>query len=320
MSEPPIPLDETVRLKSLQSLKILDTQPEERFDRITRLARSVFRVPISLVSLIDSDRQWFKSRAGLDTSETPRTISFCGHAIQGSDVFVVPNACGDERFCDNPLVLDEPRIRFYAGYPLHAPDGSRLGTLCIIDREPREFGIEEAETLKHLGQMVEAELFSATLATTDELTGLSNRRGFHAVAEHTLALCRRNELPATLVLFDLDGFKRINDDLGHDEGDRALREFSRCLIRSCRGSDIVARLGGDEFCGLFAGTGVDDVAPAVERLGQLVGATNDHRPDGYPIRYSAGSVEMNPESDLAALLRAADEAMYSQKHGKRRAG
>lgn len=320
MLEPATPLDETVRLKALHSLRILDTEPEERFDRITRLARSVFRVPISLVSLVDSDRQWFKSRNGLDAAETPRRISFCGHAIRGQDVFVVRNACNDERFCDNPLVLGEPAIRFYAGYPLRAPDGSRLGTLCIIDREPREFGEEDAETLTHLGQMVEAELFSATLATTDELTGLTNRRGFHAIAEHSLALCRRNDLPATLMLFDLDGFKRINDDLGHDAGDRALREFSRCLIRSCRGSDVVARLGGDEFCGLFAGSHVDDIDPAVERLCELLRKTNDDRPQDYPIRFSLGSVEVDVDSGLDALLRAADEAMYRQKRASRKAG
>lgn len=315
MIKPPIPHDETVRLKSLHSLKVLDTDPEERFDRITRLARNVFKVPIALVSLVDGDRQWFKSRAGLDATETPRDISFCGHAIAGRDVFVVPNASNDQRFCDNPLVVNDPSIRFYAGYPLHAPNGSRMGTLCIIDREPREFTEDDAETLKSLGEMVEAELFSVTLATTDELTGLSNRRGFMMVAQHALAVCQRRGLAATLALFDLDGFKQINDDLGHEEGDRVLREFARCSVKSCRESDIVARFGGDEFCGLFVDSRPDDLAPAFARLRDRINAVNQGRDPRYLIRFSAGAAVFDPSqpADIDELLRQADEAMYRHK-------
>jgi diguanylate cyclase (GGDEF)-like protein len=315
MIKPPIPHDETVRLKSLHSLKVLDTNPEERFDRITRLARNIFKVPIALVSLVDGDRQWFKSRAGLDATETPRDISFCGHAIVGHQVFVVPNASNDQRFCDNPLVVDDPSIRFYAGYPLHAPNGSRLGTLCIIDREPRDFTDDDAETLKSLGEMVEAELFSVTLATTDELTGLSNRRGFALVARHALALCERRGLPATLALFDLDGFKQINDDLGHEEGDRVLREFARCSVKSCRDSDIVARFGGDEFCGLFVGSRQDQLEPAFARLRERIKQVNGDRDPRYPIRFSAGAAVFEPSqpTDLEDLIRRADESMYERK-------
>lgn len=315
MIKPPIPHDETLRLKSLHSLKVLDTDPEERFDRITRLARQIFRVPIALVSLVDGDRQWFKSRCGLDAPETPREISFCGHAIAGQDVFVVPNAASDQRFCDNPLVLNEPSIRFYAGYPLQAPNGSRLGTLCIIDREPREFGPEDAETLKSLGQMVEAELFSVTLATTDELTGLSNRRGFTMLARHALALCHRQGLPATLALFDLDGFKQINDDLGHEEGDRVLVEFARCSVKACRESDVIGRLGGDEFCGLFVGSRQENLAPAFARLAENIQKANETRDPSYAIRFSAGAAVFEPaeEPDLDELMRRADKSMYARK-------
>lgn len=315
MIKPPIPHDETLRLKSLHSLKVLDTEPEERFDRITRLARNVFKVPIALVSLVDNDRQWFKSRSGLDADHTPRDISFCGHAIVGTDVFVVSNATDDQRFCDNPLVVNEPSIRFYAGYPLRSPSGSRLGTLCIIDREPREFTPEDAETLKSLGEMVEAELFSVTLATTDELTGLSNRRGFMHVAKHALAVCRRRGMPATLALFDLNGFKRINDDLGHEEGDRLLREFARCSVKSCRESDIVARLGGDEFCGLFIDSRQEDLAAPFARLCERVAAVNEQRDPLYPLEFSAGAAVFDPEAPvgLDELFRQADTAMYERK-------
>ncbi|MDJ0928045.1 MAG: sensor domain-containing diguanylate cyclase [Gammaproteobacteria bacterium] len=318
MIKPPLPHDETLRLKSLHSLKVLDTEPEERFDRITRLARRIFDVPIALVSLVDGDRQWFKSRIGLDATQTPRDISFCGHAIVGSDIFVVGNTKDDERFCDNPLVTDDPNIRFYAGYPLRAPNGLRLGTLCIIDYEPREFSTADAENLQSLGELVEAELFSVTLATTDELTGLSNRRGFMAVAPHALALCQRANLPATLALIDLDGFKEINDNLGHEDGDAALKEFSRCLIKSCRESDIVARVGGDEFYGLFSGSKIDQLQAAFDRLTDSLAESNTARDPRFPIRFSAGAAVYEPpaQPDLDALMRAADEVMYERKRSR----
>ncbi len=315
MLEPPHPHDETLRLKSLHSLKVLDTEPEERFDRITRLARNIFKVPIALVSLVDGDRQWFKSRTGLDASETPRNISFCGHAIVGSDVFVVNNAEVDARFCDNPLVVNDPSIRFYAGYPLRAPNGTRIGTLCLVDRVAREFLPSDAEMLTSLGQMVEAELFSVTMATTDELTGLSNRRGFQTVAPYALAMCQRSDQPATLLVMDLNGFKAINDNLGHEAGDQALIDFSRCFLKSCRESDIVARTGGDEFCGLFSGSTLADIAPIMQRLGERVTALNAERDPQYPIAFSAGGACYKPrrEPDLDELLRAADGAMYAAK-------
>jgi GAF domain-containing protein len=115
MLTPPTPSDETRRLQTLRSLKLLDTLPEERFDRVTRLAKQVFSTPIALVSLVDADRQWFKSRQGLDATETPRDISFCGHAILDDDITIVMDARKDQRFCDNPLVCGDPDIRFYAG-------------------------------------------------------------------------------------------------------------------------------------------------------------------------------------------------------------
>lgn len=158
MQVPAIPEDETRRLAALCELGVLDTPPEERFDRITATARLLFDVPIVLVSLIDEKRQWFKSRQGLDACETARDISFCGHAILGNDVFVVEDTRQDPRFLDNPLVTGEPCIRFYAGAPLANPDGMKLGTLCVIDRKPREFGPRMRALLRGLGQWAEREL------------------------------------------------------------------------------------------------------------------------------------------------------------------
>lgn len=158
MQEPRIPDNEAERLDALRRLNLLDTAAEARFDRITRIAQRHFQVPIALVSLVDKERQWFKSKQGLDACETSRGISFCGHAILSEEIFSIPNALEDPRFADNPLVTDGPKIRFYAGAPLHAPNGHRIGTLCIIDDKPRAFSTEELVVLRDLADAVEAEL------------------------------------------------------------------------------------------------------------------------------------------------------------------
>lgn len=157
MQAPAIPPDEAQRLAALHALELLDTPAEERFDRITRIAQRLFDVPVSLISLIDSDRQWFKSRVGLGASETPRDISFCGHAILGDEIFEVPDALDDPRFADNPLVTGPPNLRFYAAAPLAGPDGCRVGTLCLIDRLPRRLGSDGQGLLRDLGELVKAE-------------------------------------------------------------------------------------------------------------------------------------------------------------------
>ena len=158
MKKPDIPRNEDKRQSALCSLNILDTPAENRFDRITRRAQQHFGVPITLVSLVDAERQWFKSRQGLDAPETPRDISFCGHAILSNDIFYIPDAHEDPRFADNPLVTGPPHVRFYAGAPLRAPNGERIGTLCIIDNKSREFTLEELSVLRDLADEVEKEL------------------------------------------------------------------------------------------------------------------------------------------------------------------
>lgn len=152
------PRDEALRLSALKATELLDTPPEERFDRITRLAARAFDVPICLVSLVDRDRQWFKSCFGLGVRETSRDISFCGHTILNADSLVVENALQDERFADNPLVTGEPGIRFYAGAPLEDRNGFRLGTLCLIDKKPRAFSSDNQKTLRDFANLVEREL------------------------------------------------------------------------------------------------------------------------------------------------------------------
>jgi PAS domain S-box-containing protein len=158
MQPPAFPEDELQRLAALQRRAILDTPPEERFDRLTRLARQMFGTQIAVVSLVDAGRQWFKSCQGLDASETGRDISFCGHAILGADIFLVADASLDSRFADNPLVTGPPHIRFYAGAPLTTADGYRIGTLCIIDDRSRQLTAPELRALRDLADCVEAEI------------------------------------------------------------------------------------------------------------------------------------------------------------------
>lgn len=158
MKVPPNPENEAARLQLLRSLDVLDTPAEERFDRITRLAAALFDVPIALVSLVDSERQWFKSRVGLEATETPREISFCGHAIRSHATLAVPNALEDERFYDNPLVTGPPYIRSYYGAPLISSAGYALGTLCVIDPRPRQFTEEQLSRLRDLADLAQAEL------------------------------------------------------------------------------------------------------------------------------------------------------------------
>jgi diguanylate cyclase (GGDEF)-like protein len=320
MKAPPKPPDEDRRIRTLQSLGILDTPAEERFDRVTRLACRLFGVPIALVSLVDEDRQWFKSRQGLDATETPREISFCGHSILGREVMLVEDADLDERFSDNPLVCQDPAIRFYAGAPLEASDGSRLGTLCLIDREPRTLDEDEIALLRDLADMVERELVAIQLATLDELTGLSNRRGFETMARHALASCRRIGRPVSLLYIDLDGFKQINDEHGHAEGDRALVEMAGCLLRAFRDSDVVARIGGDEFCVLLTDAGDGELKAPIERLAEEVEATNRSGRSGWQLRYSYGVATLDAKSTLPIdmLLDQADASMYRRRKEKRR--
>jgi len=315
---PDIPQDEQARLETLRSLNILDTLPEERFDRLTRIAKRMFGVPIALVSFVDENRQWFMSCIGLDVSETSRDVSFCGHAILGNGAFIIPDTLEDPRFADNPLVLNDPHIRFYAGCPL-VVNGYKLGTLCIIDQTPRSFGKEDIEALKDLASMVERELAAVQLVTMDELTNISNRRGFMALAQQSLNFCVRQKIPAALIFLDLDKFKPINDKFGHAEGDAALIAFARQMKSTFRDSDLCGRLGGDEFVVLLTSTSKQQAEYVIERFSHALKKYNQEENRGYDVSFSYGIVEFNPEKRCAieALLAVGDSLMYEVKNAKR---
>ena len=319
MLAPGKPDNEAVRLENLHSLKLLDTAPEERFDRLTRLARRLFDVPIALVSLVDANRQWFKSSAGLEASETSREVSFCGHAILQDQILEICDAEQDERFHDNPLVTDTPGIRFYAGHPLGLEDGSKLGTLCLLDTKPRRLNDEERELLRDLARMAEQEMVAVQMASMDELTLLSNRRGFRTLAQHALSVCDRLSRPTTLLFFDLNDFKPINDRYGHAEGDNALKTFADVLRIAFRESDVIGRLGGDEFVVLLTGSSHVETTTIMARLQEILDERNAMLQRGYDIRFSVGQIEYDAQRhrSIDNLLADADAAMYAQKQALR---
>ncbi len=159
MNLPPLPDNEDDRLQALIQYQVLDTEAEQQFDDLTTIAAHICDTPISLISLIDTSRQWFKSKLGLEVTETPRELAFCAHTIlEPEKMLIVPNALEDERFADNPLVKSDPNIRFYAGAALVTPDGLPIGTLCTIDNKPRELSPEQIQALQALSRQVISQL------------------------------------------------------------------------------------------------------------------------------------------------------------------
>ena len=319
MIAPDLPKNENDRIEQLRSLGILDTAAEDRFDRVSRIAKRLFNVPIALISLIDTNRQWFKSCLGLSVLETSRDVSFCGHAILGNDLFLIEDAQKDERFFDNPLVTGDPFIRFYAGQPLKISAGLNLGTLCLIDTRPRILSPEDKIMLKDLAAMIESELNALHLAAIDSLTQLANRRGLFSIGDQVLRISARLKLLPMLVYFDLDGFKQINDTYGHDQGDLALMDFASLLSTNFRESDVIARIGGDEFAILFANANPDESDLIEHRLRESVDAFNRTYQRVYKIEFSIGIVfhHADHHGSVESMLKQADAAMYRQKLARR---
>ena len=441
--EQALEISEAERIASLSKYQILDTQPEERFDAIVRHAATLFRTPIALISFVDAGRQWFKARAGLDACQTPRRHAFCQYTIQSDEVLVVLDARKDERFADNPLVTGAPHIRFYAGAPLITADGKRLGSVCIIDRQPRDgFSAREQDLLTSLASMVMAQMelrrgelsrsamtgfveatelamlavnqegaiqFANGAAadlfgyTREELVGGSldlivpaAMRGMHADRMANLArrgssklagrtveltasrkdggeipielslsiwrdeqgvgvgaiirdvsarrardsrllrlahhdgltgLCNRQRFEdllrglyeqggeAAVLLFDLDGFKGVNDSLGHAAGDALLQAIAIRLPLCIPEGATLARLGGDEFAILWPGVADPLQAKAAAQAVLQAFATpfavnGQHLQLGTSIGLALGP---SHGDDAEELIASADFALYRAK-------
>ncbi len=462
--------DDRARLQALYDLDLLDTPSELEFNQVVTLAAEICKTPISLVSLVDDHRQWFKAAVGLAVKETPRDLSFCGHAIQQPHLFIVEDATADERFFDNPLVEGEPGIRFYAGMPLRSPDGHSMGTLSVIDTVPRSLSesqrsalmvlanqlearmevrakqkalqaalaekervtaqlqasealfrlfmnhsplisyikdaegrfvfynaemarrfsvspeawlgrtdhevwppamadqfrqhdlgvlsgdtavqvmersidtcgatatwksykfpykdeegnlflagvsMDVSEELRRENELREANLKLQRLAVTDELTGLNNRRAFEQRLLREFSSAKRRERDLSVLMIDIDDFKRRNDTWGHASGDQVLRQTGEILSSSVRATDIPSRYGGEEFAVLLTETG----GASALRAAQRIKATIDAAPwQEEAVTISIGIKTMGPATvDAEQLVREADDALYSAKRaGKNR--
>jgi diguanylate cyclase (GGDEF)-like protein len=294
-------------------------------------------VPIALVSLVGAQCQWFKSKQGLDASETPRNVSFCGHAILQEETLIVPDAALDPRFADNPLVVGDPFIRFYAGHPLKGPDGSKLGTLCVIDRRPRQITPDEIATLRDLAALVESELQVSALshvqqqliAERDELQRRSlldafthcwNRSAIMDILARELARADRDDLFTGVLMLDIDRFKTINDTHGHGVGDAVILEVAHRMRASVRPYDAIGRYGGDEFLAVLSDCDTETAQWVAERIRCSV-ADQPVQTLAGPLRVTLSlGLHIEPAHSGASpteLVAMADAALYRAKAGGR---
>ena len=304
-------MNEVERLNILNQYGILDTPYEEPFERIAALARLIFDTPIVLISLLDENRQWFKSNIGLDVRQTPREQAFCNETIRSDDVLVIADAELDVRTAQNPLVTGQPHIRFYAGAPLVTPEKARLGSLCIIDRQPRRFDEREMAILKSLAGLVMKERDLRRQTEHDWLTGAASRQAFQNTGGRLVEHMAPKSIG--LISFDIDHFKQVSDRFGHVAGDRVLIEVVEVCRGALRDGDVISRLGGEEFAVLLPDATTNSALVVAERLRQAI--ENSRRPEvDVPITASFG-VTMLEQSDLglADPLRRADKALYRSK-------
>ncbi len=307
--------EEDRRLSALAKYDILDTPSEEAFDRVTRLTARLFGVPMSTITFLDGHRQWFKSRHGVTACETERQPAFCRIAVEMGDPLVVADTMQDDRFRDNPFVLGEPFLRFYAGTQLRTKDGTAIGTLCAMDTRPRIFNAEDLRLLSDLAAIVVDELELRALIMRDDLTGALSRQTFRQEATRALALARRHGHSLSCVLFDLDHFKTINDENGHAVGDLVLKACLDVCRQELHGSDLVGRIGGEEFAVILPLTTSADAMQTAHRLREAFGRIYIPAKQGsLRISASFGVAGMHSATrDIDDLLANADEALYASK-------
>ena len=310
---------EEERLAALKSYDVLDTPPEEAFDRLTRLARTLLGMPIAAIVFIDANRQWLKSRQGIEAREGPRETAFCNEAIKQEGPLIVEDATQDARFAENPSVTGEPHIRFYGSVPLRTREGHNLGTLCAVDTKPRTLSTEELAILSDLAHIVMDELELRRLATTDSLTGSLSRRGFREEAARDFALARRHKNELSCMLLDVDHFKRLNDTHGHAAGDTVLQGIVDICRSNLRASDYIGRIGGEEFAIMLPQTGGKAALEVAERMRHAIEARAFETQAGLlKVTVSFGVAPCDKSvADIDALLRRCDVALYGAKSGGR---
>ena len=346
----PVSHDEQRRLDALNDYQIMDTPAEQAFDDVLMLACAICDVPIALVTLLDTERQWFKARVGFEGTQAPIEGAFCAYAIADEcDVMEVRDTLDDPRFANSGFVTGDPGVRFYAGAPLITPAGVKLGTVCVIDRVPRVLDSRAKAALMALSRQVvsllelrrnEAQLramsdaqqikqiqlegyqkqltsMNALLrqqATLDPLTGLSNRRAFDDVLCEELARTERTGASLALIFVDVDHFKDFNDQFGHISGDQALQQVASVLLAQARPYDQVARYGGEELTLILPNTERAAGMAVAERIRLAI---QDFAWPVGPITVSVGVATANNAVTGASLLKRADRALYQAKRAGR---
>ena len=341
--------DETRRLEVLQSYHLIDTAPEPAFDDIVNMASLMCGTPIALVSLITEDRQWFKARVGLDQMETPRDQAFCAHAIRNpSAIMEVQDARKDPRFMHNPLVVGEPGIRFYAGAPLLTPSGAALGTVCVIDRVPRQLTPSMAQGLQALARQVgellalrransdletlnqsvmemqvELEHYQVKLegenaelaqsSPVDPVTGLNNQRAFERALGEELLRVEGTQSGLALLLAEIDHLGVFARDFGAVAKDDALRRVAKVVKAQARGYDTLACLDSRRFAMLLPGTDDSEMAAMAARLRRAVSFLP---PLGRGLRVSIGAAVARPiDAPLDVMQRATSAVEQAMEQG-----
>jgi len=331
----PLPANEAERQQALDRLELLDTPADPYLDTLTRLAHDLFQVKTALVTLVDRDRQWFKSRQGLDVAETPRSLSYCSHAVMQDEPLIVEDSQVDERFAGTELARGTPDVRFYAGWPLHDADGLPLGTLCLADPKPRLFGSQERCQLRDLAYLTENYLHlqhcsqqandlrdalsrEQRKGMLDPLTQLWNRAGLLHFLPLEQATAERSQLRLGVIYCDLDHFKQVNDRHGHDGGDHVLWESARRMSSAVRPQDVVTRNGGEEFVILTQVHDDQELLQIAERI-RLAIASQPMQLEHAQLQQtiSLGCTLLGPGESSVDALKRADQALYRAKHGGR---
>jgi diguanylate cyclase (GGDEF)-like protein len=330
MPEAPYPLTEGQRLAAVRRVGLLGTPAEERFDRITRLARRLFDVPMAVIDIVGEKLAWLKSAQGFDGFEGMRCDSYCHHTTLSDETFIVQDARTDPRVHDSGLANTWV---FYVGVPLRF-EGERVGVLCIGDTEPRDFDTDQDRLLRDLAAMAEQELQVVRMseaqlalarvndelqmkANVDVLTRLWNRRAIFEIAEAERLRADGDALMAAL-LVDIDHFKLINDNFGHPAGDEVLRVSAQRLRASVRSADAVGRIGGEEFLVLVTDPEAEDVAGIAERI-RATQAKAPIQVDQHSISFTCSvGYAVGPARDpIDGLVKRADQALYRAKSNGR---
>jgi diguanylate cyclase (GGDEF)-like protein len=323
----------TLRIANIHTLDLFYTPIEERFERITRVARRALHVPVAAITLLNDDKQWFKSAAGWGVSELPRNQAICRLTVDENRLLTITDTLKDPRVASSPIVAQAPRFRSYAGYPLTDHHEGVVGTFCVFDLQPREFSPADCQTIVDLAAMAQRELMTDQLSSAqaaltsklsrarrealmDPLTHLWNRRGASVLMKAAFSKADERNGPLTVALLDLDNFKRVNDNYGHQSGDEVLRKVASRLLSAVRSEDAVFRIGGDEFLVLMADTDAKIASRVAERIRRAITDTPVPTRDGaMPVSVSVGFTVRQPRDPIPAdtLIERADQALMQSK-------